>query len=260
MRSPKLDNLLVPKKTFVALGMYLKNCPYLTTLGVRPQFSLYSQEEQNLIRSSPIVFFPTGKYIPLFQAVGKPTFPSSYSYYFKRKPFLQWTLASYFNLPRLKTRCYKRHTLAKTILETFSLPLRILKPTNNLHQGIVAKTERDLETILKSVPHMVLVQEIQNIIASVTLVFIFYEYAGFKGEPLETKIPEAIIELSHNITRKAHLDDISIRWVLTEEGWLFGGMGFSPGTFYTDDYSLIDRRGFLCDRIKEIAIEGGLLY
>lgn len=236
----------------------MKGCKWLITLGVRPLISSYTRYEQELIKKSPIIFFPTTRYVALFQAIGKPTFPSPYSYYFRKRRLLQWILASHLNLPRLKTRCYKRGSSIETVLEKFSLPVRILNLNNNSSNGTVVETEKKLGEIFRSTPRMIIVQEIPtNVIAEVTLVFSFYELAGLKWTAGDTKPPPSIMELTSKTVKTAQLDDIAVRWTLTERGWLFAGMEFPPGSFYTCDNKPMDRKIFLCERIKEIATEPG---
>lgn len=248
----------VSKTPFVALGKFLKECEWLITLGVRPLISSYTRYEQELIKKSPIIFFPTTRYVALFQAIGKPTFPSPYSYYFKKRRLLQWTLASYLNLPRLKTRCYKKGSSIETVLENFSLPVRILNLNNNSSTGTVIETREKLGEIFQSTPRMIIVQEIPtDVMAEVMLVFSFYELVGLRWTEGDAKLPPFITELTSNTVKTAHLDDIAVRWILTERGWLFAGMELPPGVFYTYDNKPVDRKIFLCERIKEIATEPG---
>lgn len=247
-----MNNNLLP---FVALGMFLKECPYVITLGVRPQFRDYTLEEQNLIRRSPVIFFPTSKYVPIFQGAGKSTFPSPYSYYFRKRRLLQWTLASYFDIPRLKTKCYARDTQAKVILKDFSLPLRVLNIVNDRSPGTTIKDKESLEIILKSTPHLILIQEIpERIVAKVSFIFIFYRLLGLKFEQTDLTVPSYIVELSADIVKKAGLDYVAITWILTERGWVFGEMDFPPKEFYSNN-KLVNRKTILCECIREIATE-----
>lgn len=244
---------------FVALGTFLKDCPHIITLGLRPQFKDYTIEEQNLIRNSPLVFFPTSKYVSVFQGAGKLTFPSPYSYHFRKRRFLQWTLASYLDIPRLKTRCYARDTQAKVILKDFSLPLRVLNLTNDRSPGIIVKDEKKLEIILKSMPRLTLIQEIpEKVVTEVSLIFIFYKLLGFKFGQTNVTVPPSIVELSAGVVKKAGLDYIAIMWILTERGWLFGGMDFPPKEFHLSDNRLVNLKTILCECIREIATESAL--
>ena len=239
---------------FVALGALLKKCPHVITLGVRPQLMCYSNEERAILRSAPIVLFPTSRYVGIFQAAGKPTFPSPASYYFRKWRFPQWALASYFNLPSLLTRCYKRSTTPEAILEEFSLPLRVMDLKNDRSGGVLVENEEKLRQLLREKQCMVIIQEEpRRITAKVVLVFILYEWVGFIADLPGEVIPKSIIEQSLQIVRKANLDDIAIEWILTERGWLFAGMNFPPLIFYSPAGSIIDRRVFLCHKLTENA-------
>lgn len=238
----------------MALGSFLKECPHLVTLGVRSQFSSYTSREMSLIKASPILFFPTYRYVAIFQAASKPTFPSPYSYHFRKWRVSQWTLASYFHLPRIKTLCYSRNVSPETILGELSLPLRILGLINNRSSGTLVKTRGELEDFLKSNRRMIIVQEEPlNIVAKVSLIFTFYRWSGFVNVLGNEAIPTSIINCSSEIVRKAQLDDIAIDWILTEKGWLFAGMDFPPRFFTSPPHVLVSRKEFLCQIIKEIA-------
>ena len=239
---------------FVALGALLKRCPHVTTLGVRPQFRCYSYEELVLLKSAPIVLFPTNRYVSIFQSAGKPTFPSPTSYYFRKWRFPQWVLASYFNLPSLATQCYKRNTSPEAVLEKFSIPLRMMDLKNDRSRGVLVKTKEKLRQLLLARQCMVIIQEEpKHVSTRVVLVFIFYEWAGFNADVPREAIPDSIIEQSLQVVRKANLDDIAVEWLLTERGWLFAGMNFPPMVFYSPDGSTIDRRTFLCHKLTESA-------
>lgn len=239
---------------FIALGALLKKCPFVITLGVRPQFRCYSNEELAILKLAPIVLFPTSRYVGIFQAAGKPTFPSPASYYFRKWRFPQWTLASYFNLPSLLSRCYKRNTAPEAILEKFSLPLRVMDLKNDRSRGVLVETEEKLRQLLRKKQCMVIIQEEpRQITAKVVLVFILYEWVGFTADFPWEVIPKSIIEQSLQIVRKVNLDDIAFEWILTERGWLFTGMNFPPMIFYSPKGSIIDRRVFLCHTLTENA-------
>ncbi|MEJ5300294.1 MAG: hypothetical protein WHS38_04825 [Thermodesulforhabdaceae bacterium] len=237
---------------FVALGSLLKGCPYVITLGVRPQFSCYSSEDLFALKITPVVLFPTSKYVTIFQASGKPTFPSPFSYHFRKWRFAQFALASYLNVPMLKTRCYRRNTSADDVLETFSLPLKILDLKNDQSKGKLVTTKEKLDEELKLRQRMTIIQEeSKDIIARLVLVFIFYELTGFKTDSSIKTIPSSVIEQSLKIVYEANLDDIAIEWMLTEKGWLFAGLNFPPMVFLSPEgNTVINRRTFLCHKFS----------
>ena len=66
-------------KTVVALEGHLRMCRNVLTLGVRTNFNDYGEHERELIRSADKIYYPSTFYADLFDAMGKPTFPSCLS-------------------------------------------------------------------------------------------------------------------------------------------------------------------------------------
>ncbi len=240
----------------VALGSFLKECPYVKTLGVRPQFSSYTPAEISLLKASPVVLFPTQRYVGVFQASSKPTFPSPFSYHFRKWRISQWNLASYFDLPRIKTVCYSRSVTTQEILDNFSFPVRILGLKNDRSPGLLLKTKKELVNFLSSNRRMIIVQEEpQRIIAKISLLFLFYRWVGLINVVGIKNVPISVLERSSEVIRKAQIDDIAVDWILTDEGWLFSGMNYPPLSFYSPDHVPVNRKKFLCETIREIATE-----
>ncbi len=234
-------------KKFISLGLFLKQCPYVITLGVKPQFSAYEEAHRKLLFNTSPVLFPTSKYTHIFKAVGKATFPSASSHYFKRHRPLQWYLASYIDLPRLRTRLYIGKNKSESILKDFGLPVRILNIRNDRSEGEVANTREELDRLLYG-KYSVMAQEVAEYDELVEVVFIFYKLCGYRFFP-ERKSPE-ILTYSYKIVREAFLDDISIRWVCKKGKWYFGGMDFPPQHFLSPEGERQSRKDFLCNQLQ----------
>lgn len=91
---------------YVALGPGLRSCPEVLTLGVRDSIGAYSSRERDLMREASVVFFPTGRFIDVFEASGKRTFPSPSTYRFLGSRLHQELLLRYLELPHPRTRFY----------------------------------------------------------------------------------------------------------------------------------------------------------
>ncbi len=107
----------------VALGLRLSHCDSVTTLGVRPNFEDYSDEEQELIRRAPTIYYPSSFYAELFDAVGKKTFPSYHTYKIAQDKIKQTALFQIAGIPHPRTRVYFGKRQKNHILDFFTLPL-----------------------------------------------------------------------------------------------------------------------------------------
>ncbi len=212
------------------------------------------------MQASPLLLFPTSRYMPIFQAVGKPFFPSLSSHHLKRSRHLQWLLASFVDIPRLTTKRYARRTTPEAVLKDFALPVRILSLKNDRRSGVIVTTERALEEVL-SRERSILVQEIPAGVGltppRVSLVFTFYRWIGFSCRflPDDTSpmLPTDIIETSLRLVQTARLDDIAVEWCWTRDGWRFAGMDFPPLVIHSPQGTIRYRRELLCQQLTEIA-------
>ena len=76
----------------VALGSRLRGIPQVITLGVKPNFLDYDQEERNLIKESRIILYPSRNYAQFFNTSGKRTFPGLETYLYADNKIMQTTL------------------------------------------------------------------------------------------------------------------------------------------------------------------------
>ena len=54
----------------IALEARLRDCAGVTTLGVRPNFSDYTEPEKSLIASADKIYYPSSFYADMFSAMG----------------------------------------------------------------------------------------------------------------------------------------------------------------------------------------------
>jgi ribosomal protein S6--L-glutamate ligase len=110
------------KKTVIALEGRLRNCRNVTTLGVKPNFSDYTAEEQRLMRRSAKIYYPSTFYADLFDAAGKATFPSYHTYKCVQDKIKQTALFELLDIPHPRTRVFYGRCRKKAILEWFQFP------------------------------------------------------------------------------------------------------------------------------------------
>lgn len=110
------------RPTHVALGARLKHSDHVTTLGLKPNFLDYTENEKRLIRSAAKIYFPTAFYADLFNAMGKATFPSFHTYKFAQDKIRQTAVFEILDIPHPFTRTFYGKRQQKEILDYFSFP------------------------------------------------------------------------------------------------------------------------------------------
>ncbi len=115
-------------RRIVALGGRLKGCPMVHTLGVRPNFFDYDEQEREMILSSPKIYFPSTLYAELFRVIGKNTFPSFHTYQFAQDKIKQTALFHVAGISHPRTRVFYGKRQKKAIRAYFDLPLIAKEP------------------------------------------------------------------------------------------------------------------------------------
>lgn len=113
---------MIPKTSVIALESRLNGCKNVVTLGVRPNFSDYTDQEIKLIRETPKIYYPSVFYADLFDAMGKKTFPAYHTYKCVQDKIKQTALFNMLGISHPKTRVfYGKHQKSK-ITEHFDFP------------------------------------------------------------------------------------------------------------------------------------------
>lgn len=106
----------------VALEGRLKNCSQVVTLGVRPNFCDYNDQEQDLIRRASKIYYPSSFYADLFDAMGKSTFPGYHTYTYAQDKIKQTALFNLLGIPHPRTRVYYGRRQKAAITSDFAFP------------------------------------------------------------------------------------------------------------------------------------------
>lgn len=135
-------------KKVIALEARLKNCKNVVTLGVRPNFSAYSQQEADLIRKAHKIYYPTTFYADLFDAMGKKTFPSYHTYKCVQDKIKQTALLNLLKIPHPTTRVFYGNRQKKAILDHFEFPFIAKIPRGSaMGRGVyLIKNQEDLHS------------------------------------------------------------------------------------------------------------------
>ena len=138
-------------KEVIALEARLRNCKNVRTLGVRSNFSDYSPQEAELIRQADKIYYPTTFYADLFDAMGKPTFPSYHTYKCVQDKIKQTALFELLNLPHPRTRVFYGNRQKKLILDHFTFPFIAKIPRGSaLGSGVsLIHNEKELRNYLE---------------------------------------------------------------------------------------------------------------
>jgi len=163
----KTDEAVLHEKRFlserrivVALERRLRCCGNVITLGVKPNFSDYSQSEAALIQGASKVYYPSRLYAELFEAMGKKIFPSHSNYIYAQDKIKQTALFQLLGIPHPRTRVFYGKKQKLRILDYFALPLIAKIPRGSaMGRGVfLIKTPADLERYCR-LTHIAYVQE-----------------------------------------------------------------------------------------------------
>lgn len=211
----------------LALGARLKGIDTIRTLGFRPQFNDYSAEEQRLLFEAKKIYYPTAFYADLFNAIGKPTFPSYHTYKFALDKIKQTAIFQMLGLPHPKTRVFYGKTQKKTILDHFRFPF-IAKKARGSSQGrgiFLIRNSADLSRYLEThspayiQEYLPAGRDIRIIIIGKKIRLAFFRIAAFDnfktnlsqgGSICFDPVPEAAVNLALSTALKCGWDDVGI--------------------------------------------------
>jgi hypothetical protein len=249
------------KKTKVALAPFLSSCSAVTTLGIRACLGDYSEEDRQLLSRADCVFFPTIRFVDIFQAIGKTTFPSPASYRYPRTRVLQETLFQYMKLPHPRRRIYfgagqKQHIVGESVF-----PLLVMGPGMHADSVHLVHDHDELEVCLPR-HNPVLVQDYVEWKERVRLVFVRFELAGalrrvgsgsrpgsFEPLPFSHPMLESTIHVSLGFLKQIQLDDTMVEWGLGPDGWQLISIARPPARWPTTT-GIVDHHILIRDLIQ----------
>lgn len=217
----------------VAIDEELKECSRVVTLGVRPQLSDYSSEELKLLRDADIIFHPTERFVDIFAAMGKETFPSIHCYRLLGNKPQQTTLFRLLDVPHPRARVYYGDKQKTRIPDHFEFPLVAKNPFHTPGEEYVYLI-RDSEA-LKCYNECFNPAYIQEYVAGeleLRLLVVNYKViSGYrrrlpgKGD-LEAEVPGVMgpgeisgeaVALAHKVASAARLSDVAVDMVFDGE-------------------------------------------
>jgi ribosomal protein S6--L-glutamate ligase len=234
----------------LALEARLRSCRNVRTIGVRPNYCDYNDEETGLIREAEKIYYPTAFYADLFDALGKPTFPGYHTYKCAQDKIKQSALLQLAGLPHPRTRVFFGKRQQSRIREYFSFPC-IAKEPRGSAQGrgvfLIGSDEQLNAYIHKR--HVVYIQQylpidrdIRAVVIGGRVVHAYWRIARTgefrtnvaKGGRIGLdKVPDAALSLARRAARTCSWDDVGLDicchegcYTILEANMKYGREGF----------------------------------
>ena len=234
----------------IALEHRLRRCRNVRTLGVRTNFVDYSDDEIRAIRQAPKIYYPSVFYADLFDAMGKPLFPSYHTYKCVQDKIKQTALFYLLDIPHPFTRVFYGKRRLEKIVRVFTFPLIAKIPRGSaLGRGVfLVQNEGELAAYLRLSPvayiqeYLALDRDIRVVVIGDRVVHAYWRLAA-QGEyrsnvaaggtiSLE-KVPEKVLTLALHTARACGWDDVGIdicvhqgRFLVLEANMKYGKEGF----------------------------------
>ena len=234
----------------LALEARLRACSNVRTIGVRPNFMDYSREEVRWIRDAGKIYYPTAFYADLFDAVGKPTFPSYHTYKCVQDKIKQSALFQLAGLPHPRTRVFYGKRQQAKIRKYFSYPCIAKEPRGSaMGRGVyLIGNDADLDAYTHD-RHVAYIQQylptdrdIRVVVIGSKAVHAYWRIAGegeFRtnlargGRISLAPVPEAAIALAQRAAQVCGWDDVGMdicchdgQFAILEANMKYGREGF----------------------------------
>ncbi len=234
----------------LALGARLRPCRNVRTIGVRPNFTDYSEKEVQWIRDAEKIYYPTAFYADLFDAVGTSIFPNYHTYKCVQDKIKQSALFQLADLPHPRTRVFYGKRQQSKVLNYFSYPCIAKEPRGSaMGRGVfLINTDDELEEYTHD-RHVAYIQQYLPIDRDMRVVVIggrvihAYWRVAAKGE-FRTNVarggrisldpvPEAAISLAQRVAKVCGWDDVGLdicchggQYTILEANMKYGLEGF----------------------------------
>ena len=200
----------------VAIAPFLISSPDIITLGVRTSLGDYSPAERDLLLSSDRIFFPTPRFVSIFEAAGKDCFPSGIAYRIHSSRVVQEALLRFFDYPHPRSRIYfgkQKHSITRH----FKFPFRAMGPGAASCVRLITDT-RELEQFSK-IHNPLIVQEVVEYEKQFRAVFVNFQVAGIvEGNSENDRVWRKVVADVGKLLRPSNLNDVCVE------------VGFTSGT------------------------------
>jgi hypothetical protein len=247
----------------IAIAPFLSRCPRVITLGVRAALGDYSRQERDLMLSAGCIFFPTPRFVKIFEAAGKSTFPTGFTYKVRKSRVIQEVLFQFLACPHPRTRIYFGHQKL-SIPKDFSFPFLAMGPDKS-DPALSVKDLRELDEFAFNYNPLI-IQENREYEKRFRLVFVNYEFVGTEGTVSEEdgtrffgnvssgyRTGDSIVRACAKIVRSVGLNDITVEVAVGENGWFITEFT-RPPVFCSTREGMVNRHGYIAGLIES----GGL--
>jgi len=234
---------------YIAFGSRLLGVPEVLTLGVKPNFHDYTEQERRQIHGAEVILYPTLNYAQFFSTIGKKIFPSVETYLYADEKMKQTTLFNLLDIPHPRTRFYLQREFTR-IRQDFVFPFIAKIPRASARgRGVyLIRNPVDLDEYLRKT-RIAYIQEYIPHDRDLRVVLINYEpilaywrrrtgadfrtnlYQG--GEIDFSDIPDAVLPMVQNFARQCRFNDVGLdllehkgHWYLLEANMQYGREGF----------------------------------
>ena len=243
---------------FVAIEKRLRNCKNVITLGVKPNFSDYTEQEQKLITDADKIYYPSQFYADLLDAMGKKTFPSCYTYKCVQDKIKQSALFQLAKIPHPQTRFFYGKQKQHKITDFFTFPFIAKIPRGSaMGRGVfLVRNSRDLDEYC-SQTHVAYIQaylpikkDLRVVIIGEKAVLAYWRVApenefrtniSLGGRVALDSVPQAAVDLALHTATRCGWNDVGIdiieykdHFYVIEANMKYGKEGFrAAGIDYT---------------------------
>ncbi len=245
-------------KKAVALESRLRHCTNVITIGVRPGFSDYSEEERSLIINAKKIYYPSSFYADLFAAMGKKIFPSVHTYRFAQDKIKQTALFKLLKIPHPATIIFYGKKSREKILSCFNFPFIGKIPRGSaLGSGVfLIHNQKELEEygcltkVLYIQEYLLIDRDIRAVIIGDRVVHAYWRInppgefrsnVALGADIFFEHIPEKALALALDTARRCGWNDVGIdvcesdnRYYVLEANMKYGRAGFKKAGI---DYS-----------------------
>jgi len=233
----------------IALESRLKACRNVITLGVRTDFSDYSPEEAELIRKADKIYYPSVFYADLFNAMGKPTFPSYHTYKCVQDKIKQTAMFNLSGLPHPRTRIFYGRGKFK-IPDFFDFPFIAKIPRGSARgRGVFfIRNAQDLADYCRKTPiayiqeYLPIDRDMRIVVIGSSVIHAYWRIAApgeyrsnvaMGGKISLAPLPQQAIDLALHAARTCGWDDVGIdiclhdgKFYILEGNMKYGREGF----------------------------------
>ena len=228
----------------------MRSCRNVRTIGVRPNFTDYSEREAQWIREADKIYYPTVFYADLFDSVGKLTFPSYHTYKCVQDKIKQSALFQLAGLPHPRTRVFYGSRQKSSISKHFTFPCIAKEPRGSaMGRGVfLIRNDTDLEAYTHD-RHVAYIQQylpidrdIRVVVVGGRVIHAYWRIAGdgefrtnvaLGGRISLDSVPEAALSLALRAAGVCGWDDVGLdicchegRYILLEANMKYGKEGF----------------------------------